>query len=231
MGEKDTTEKILADYNDVFADIINGLVFKGEQKVTPESLENISTRSVYKGRKNKLHEQERDIVKLWKERDIEFAIYGMENQTLPEKYMPLRILGYDGASYRSQLQKKRKRPVAVLTIVLYFGTDKMWDKPTHLKDVIYIPEGLGEYVNDYKITVFNIAWLTEEEIARFKSDFKIVANFFVHKRKNKDYVSDDKTEIKHVDEVLKLLSAMTGMSVMKKFWQRRRKESTILWIQ
>ena len=59
MGEKDTTEKILADYNDVFADIINGLVFKGEQKVTPESLENISTRSVYKGRKNKLHEQER----------------------------------------------------------------------------------------------------------------------------------------------------------------------------
>ena len=83
LGEKDTTEKILADYNDVFADIINGLVFKGEQKVTPESLENISTRSVYKGRKNKLHEQERDIVKLWKERDIEFAIYGMENQTLP----------------------------------------------------------------------------------------------------------------------------------------------------
>ena len=68
-------KKILADYNDVFADIINGLVFKGEQKVTPESLENISTRSVYKGRKNKLHEQERDIVKLWKERDIEFAIY------------------------------------------------------------------------------------------------------------------------------------------------------------
>ena len=106
-------------------------------------------------RKNKLHEQERDIVKLWKERDIEFAIYVMENQTLPEKYMPLRILGYDGASYRSQLQKKRKRPVAVLTIVLYFGTDKMWDKPTHLKDVIYILEGLGEYVNDYKITVFN----------------------------------------------------------------------------
>lgn len=210
MGEKDTTEKILADYNDVFADIINGLVFKGEQRVTPESLENISTKSVYKGRKNKLHEQERDIVKLWKERDIEFAIYGMENQTLPEKYMPLRILSYDGASYRSQLQKKRKRPVAVLTIVLYFGTDKMWDKPTHLKDVIYIPEGLEEYVNDYKITVFNIAWLTDEEIARFKSDFKIVANFFVHKRKNKDYVSDDKTEIKHVDEVLKLLSAMTG---------------------
>ena len=49
-------------------------------------------------------------IKLWKERDIEFAIYGMENQTLPEKYMPLRILGYDGATYRSQLQKKSMFP-------------------------------------------------------------------------------------------------------------------------
>lgn len=64
FGRERYNRKILADYNDVFADIINGLVFKGEQKVTPESLENISTRSVYKGRKNKLHEQERDIVKL-----------------------------------------------------------------------------------------------------------------------------------------------------------------------
>ena len=34
MGEKDITEKILEDHNDVFADIINGLVFAGEQKIT-----------------------------------------------------------------------------------------------------------------------------------------------------------------------------------------------------
>ena len=32
MGEKDITEKILADYNDVFADIMNGLLFAGEQR-------------------------------------------------------------------------------------------------------------------------------------------------------------------------------------------------------
>ena len=39
---------------------------------------------------------------------------------------------------------------------------------------------------------------------------KIVANFFVNKRKNKDYIPDDKTTIKHVDEILKFLSVMTG---------------------
>ena len=30
------------------------------------------------------------------------------------------------------------------------------------------------------------------------------------KEKNKDYIPDDPTEIRHVDEVLKLLQVMTG---------------------
>ena len=34
----------------------------------------------------------------------------------------------------------------------------------------------------------------------------------VNKRKNKDYIPDDKTTIKHVDEILKFLSVMTGDS-------------------
>ena len=38
MGQKDITEKLLEDYNDVFADIINGLIFKGEQRILPENL-------------------------------------------------------------------------------------------------------------------------------------------------------------------------------------------------
>ena len=37
MGEKDLTEKILEDYNDVFADIMNALVFKGKDVVGPMS--------------------------------------------------------------------------------------------------------------------------------------------------------------------------------------------------
>ena len=48
MGQKDITEKLLEDYNDVFADIINGLIFKGEQRILPESLENAKVHSQYK---------------------------------------------------------------------------------------------------------------------------------------------------------------------------------------
>ena len=52
--------------------------------------------------------------------------------------------------------------------------------------------------------------MTDEQLAKFTSDFGIVANFFVKKRVDPNYVPDDAREIKHVDEVLKLLSAMTG---------------------
>ena len=39
MAILDITEKILEDYNDVFADIANVLLFQGEQKVTTNQKE------------------------------------------------------------------------------------------------------------------------------------------------------------------------------------------------
>ena len=198
MGEKDITEKILEDYNDVFADIINGLVFKGEQRILPESLKNAQVHSQYKAEDGKVHELERDVIKYWKEKEVELAICGIENQSNVKKYMPFRIIGYDGAAYRSQLLDDRKEILPVMTIVLYFGTDHHWRGKKNIKGLMKIPEGLDEYINDYEMKVFEIAWLTEEEISRFRSDFKVVANFFVQKRKHKNYIPDDPTEIKQV---------------------------------
>ena len=85
MGTKDATEKILADYNDVFADIINALIFKGKQQVKPEDLESTGQRSMYKADTSKLHEQERDVSKFWKKCNIKLALFGMENQTKPSR--------------------------------------------------------------------------------------------------------------------------------------------------
>lgn len=209
MGNKDLSEKILEDYNDVFADIVNVLLFNGEQRIHPNSLENSIVHSQYKADDSQLHEQERDVSKTWKDYNIELALYGLENQTKLVDMMPLRVIGYDGASYRSQFQRQVKKAVPVITLVLYFGNLR-WNKPKSLKELMDIPDGLDEYVNDYKIHVFEIAWLTEEQICKFKSDFRIVANFFVNRRKNKNYIPDDTTEIRHVDEVLKLLSVMTN---------------------
>ena len=47
-NEKDFREKRLEDFNDVFADIINGLVFHGREIVCENELEAGMTRSAYK---------------------------------------------------------------------------------------------------------------------------------------------------------------------------------------
>ena len=222
MGQKDITEKLLEDYNDVFADIINGLIFNGEQRILPESLENTQVHSQYKAEDGKVHELERDDAKYWKDKKVELAICGIENQSSVEKNMPFRIIGYDGASYRSQLLEKRKEILPVMTIVLYFGTNRHWYGKKNIKGLMKIPEELNDYINDYEMKVFEIAWLTEAEINRFHSDFKIVANFFVQKRKNKNYIPDDPTEIRHVDEVLKLLQVMTGDERYQMIFNRKK---------
>ena len=138
MGEKDITEKILADYNDVFADIMNGLLFAGEQRILPEALENTSIHSQYKAEDEKVHELERDVAKYWKEKEVELAICGIENQSVVEKNMPFRVIGYDGTAYRSQLLEERKKILPVVTIVLYFGTDRHWNSKKNIKSLIKI---------------------------------------------------------------------------------------------
>ena len=206
MKQKDITEKLLEDYEDVFADIVNVLLFDGKQLISPDALVTSNVKSHYKAGDNKLHEQERDVMKLWKDKGVNIAIYGIENQTKAEKVMPLRILSYDGASYRAQLLRGSSgRLCPVVTIVLYFGWKSHWNQPKTLKKILHIPTELDAYVNDYQIHVFEVAWLSDRQVSMFKSDFHIVADFFTQLRKNNDYVPSA-TRIKHVDEVLKMLT-------------------------
>ena len=65
MAEKDIMEKTLESHADVFADIINVLLFQGERIIHEEDLEEKAPRSVYKT-DGKIHETERDVVKQWK---------------------------------------------------------------------------------------------------------------------------------------------------------------------
>ena len=210
MHQKDLAEKLLFDYNDVFADVINGYVFKGNQTINENQLKDSKIRTQFKADDNKLHEQERDILKEWCDSDIRIAICGIENQTIPDEYMPLRVMSYDGASYKSQLIEKTKKVVPVITVVLYFGTEKRWEYPRNLKKILNIPPEIDDFVNDYRINILEVAWLDESELERFSGDFKIVANFLINRRKNPGYIPNDPTVIKHYDEMMKLLTIVTN---------------------
>ena len=209
MAEKDLSEKLLEEYDDVFADIVNVLLFDGKREVKEEELSETGTESQYKADDSVLHAQERDVAKYWKKGKIRLALYGLENQTGIDMDMPMRVLNYDGMSYRSQLLKESKERYPVITLVLYFGTERQWKKPLSLYEVFSMQEELKEYINDYKINVFNIAYLSEEQVNMFTSDFKIVADYFVQKRKDGKYKPSSDV-IRHVDAILKFMAVFTG---------------------
>ena len=209
MAEKDITEKNLEALNDVFADIVNVLLFKGERLIQENELEADTTKSMFKA-DGKIHEQERDVSKFWKSGEIRISILGIENQTAQDSDMPLRVISYDGASYKQQLlDKNKKKRYPVVTLVLYFGTDEKWSAAKRLYDCFDIPEKLKPFVNDYKINVFNIAFLSPKTIAMFKSDFKIIAEYFRTKRLHQKY-KGSKEKLQHANETLKMFSALTG---------------------
>ncbi len=228
MAQTDIVEKNFIALNDVFADIFNVLVFGGRQMMTEDSLSDQSLLSQYKADDEMLHEQERDTFKLWRGHGVNLLLAGIENQTRPDKDMPLRVIGYDGAAYRSQLLKTEEKEIngerkqvpakeryPVLTIVLYFGQE-LWNYPQSLKECFEPPlaedeitKVLKEYIQDYRVHVFDIPRLTEKQVQLFQSDFKIVADYFTNVYNTKEYVPDDAV-IAHVDEFLKLMKVLTG---------------------
>ena len=224
MGEKDIAEKTLVAFNDVFSDIVNVLLFNGKKVINENELKDATVQSVYKEDK-KLREQIRDTAKYWENNNIHIALMGIENQTEQEDDLPLRIIGYDGASYRNQLfykkdssgrRVKNTNPrFPVVTIVLYFSTQP-WKKSLSLYESLDIPEELKPFTNDYKVNLFEIAYLTDEQVAMFQSDFKIVADFFVQLRKyGKNATFTDDIMI-HVDEITQLLSVLGHNDIAQK---------------
>ena len=221
MAQKDMTEKRLENFADVFADIVNVLLFHGNRLIKPQDLLDSLPKTSYKSDSGKLHEEERDIAKFWLNGQIKIALVGLENQTDVDYDMIFRVLGYDGITYRDQLDllsdeldsngkpKKSKQRFPVITLVLYFGYEKRWTKRRKLSDFVSVLADLKPYFNDYKLNVFEIAWLDDDTVAKFESDFKYVADFFVQMRKNKNYQPNNWL-ITHVASFLDLMSVLTG---------------------
>ncbi|MBP3209837.1 MAG: hypothetical protein J6M64_08045 [Oscillospiraceae bacterium] len=72
-----------------------------------------------------------------------------------------------------------------------------------------MPDLFKPYVPDIRINLFEIAWLSRETVEKFKSDFRIVADYFVQKQENDDYIPRP-DDFVHVQETLQLLRVMTG---------------------
>ena len=230
MGEKDILEKKLLAFNDVFAEFLNGVMFDGKEVVKEEELSDVPSWSQYKGDDKRYRHQDRDVAKLWKRKGVIVSLIGIENQDIPDEDMIFRVLSYDGASYRTQLSDKdsRKRKAKkvqqerckgkddsvenateeiypVITFVIYYGEEE-WKHETTLRKRLKIEDELTKYVGDYHINLIDLKKLSEDDINKFKKDFKVIADYIANG--SKQTTSD--VEINHPEEVSELLIRLTG---------------------
>ena len=223
MGEKDILEKKLLMFNDVFADFVNGIMFDGKDVVKEDELVDLSGWSHYKGDDSKHRFQDRDVVKLWKKENVVISLIGIENQDIPDEDMVFRVISYDGASYRTQLvekeRRKRKKKVdkvaeksaekldifPVITFVIYYGEEE-WRHETTLHKRLNLGSALKHYVSDYSINLIDLKKLSEDDINKFKKDFKLIADYMVKGSKHKA----DRIDLNHPEEVSELILRLTG---------------------
>lgn len=231
---KGITEKRLEDCNDVFADVVNVLAFGGEKVIKEENLVSEPTEAVTRYRDGKLRKGCRDVRK----RDVENGsfqlICSLENQDGIDNTMPERIMGYDYAAYEDQIRaimdenKKAGTPAytkrihddqllaPAVSLVLHWG-EKEWKRPLRLHDMLKFPPGKEKYlkklVPDYPINLINMKNLPEEVRQKFQSDFRVVAEYAASGNdpgKIRELLQNENTEIRHPEELMDVLSAMSG---------------------
>ena len=222
LGEKDILEKKLLMFNDVFADFVNGIMFDGKDIVKEDELVDLSGWSHYKGDDSKHRFQDRDVVKLWKKENVVISLIGIENQDVPDEDMVFRVISYDGASYRTQLvEKERKKRnkkgysadkvgekpdiFPVITFVIYYGEEE-WKHETSLHKRLNLDSELKSYVSDYSINLIDLKKLSEDDINKFKKDFKLIADYMVKGSRHKA----DRIDLNHPEEVSELILRLTG---------------------
>lgn len=106
MGQKDLTQKNLECFPDVFADIINALLYGGEKVLSPENIKPAPTETIYFSKQGKLRNQFHDVSRYEMHGSKIWIQYVLENEVSPDKRLVLRKAGYEGVVYREQFDRK-----------------------------------------------------------------------------------------------------------------------------
>ena len=127
MGQKDLTEKNLEYYPDVFADIVNALLYQGNQIVNSNELLPAPTETMYYSQSGKLRNQFHDVSKFATKHGTIQVQYTLENETRAARKMIFRRIGYEGAVYREQLDCRSDYPfIGLMLPASYEKSDGRW---------------------------------------------------------------------------------------------------------
>ena len=206
MAEADVCTKNYIAQNDVFADIFNFFIWGGKQVIKADSLSDESVEEgavVLAGEESETAQRYRDVLKscvIKRGEGASYVLLGVENQANIHYAMPVRSMVYDALQYDKQVKRasqqhrqgkdkltgeeflsgftKEDRLTPVITLVVYFGTER-WDAPRSVHEMFdqTYGEHMMSFVPDYKINLLEPAALSDEDLAKFTTDFGRVMEF------------------------------------------------------
>lgn len=207
MGQKDLTQKNLEYYPDVFADIMNALLYEGKQVVQPAELQPAPTETIYHSKKGNLRNQFHDVSKYEMREGIIRLQYTIENETNSNNKLVFRKVGYAGAVYREQYDRKNKKMYPFISLVLYWGKRKnSIRKSIHSLFSAELPEETMRYIDDAKLYIYDMRNLPKDARQRFHSDMRIIVDYLAE---GGEYRPTNQV-IVHIEEFLLLMQALTG---------------------
>ena len=201
LGKFNTALKNMFSIKPIFADLVNGIYFKGRQVVSPSELELIDTSTgliIKDSNAKKINvERIRDLAMCWKGQ-ADIVLYFVEFQDKVHYGMPVRNMMYDSLSYLEQMRelwyevlkedpskrigtadmfsrfRKGDKLRPVITLVFFCGD--CWDGPTSIFEMLDIgdetTEFLKEYIPNYHINIVNPNDI--EDLRVFKKDLQMI---------------------------------------------------------
>ncbi len=208
MRKKDKAEKLFVACTDVFVELVNVLLYQGEQILREEVMLPGPTESIYGGEDGEQCSQFRDY-SMYEMRDGKVcALYNLENQSCIDHRMPLRCAGYDGAAYRRQYKNSMGQGIyPVITLVLNWG-EKPWNGAVTISELLDypVPEKIEQYIDQKQIKVFDMRCLEQGVRERFAGDVRVVLDYLTDRpslrRRNQ--------RLRNPQEVLLMLHALSG---------------------
>ena len=141
----------------------------------------------------------RDLAKIVEVDDAIYCLFAIEHQSVEDYTMPLRIMEYDVREYLRQVKSNKGVQVRIkpiITIVMYWKADK-WNQPVSVKDMFdrntvrwLEDNGLGGYIQDYRMHLFEPGAVKEEDLEKFKTELKDVIAYVKYSKSTealKDY--------------------------------------------
>lgn len=202
MGKKNIVWNDYISQNERFADLFNGMVFRGRRIVRPEHLTDLDTK-LWRRRqeKNSYHEYIRDTVKLWEYVEKRYVL-DLEPEESPHHALPVKYMNYESLEYDRQYKKilnrhRKKRDLTsdeylsgfsafdqlmpVITIGIYLG-ERPWSgsirlsEMTGLKEIpLEIQEDVASFCNEFQVNLLDIHTLGTSDI--FQTDLREVFGF------------------------------------------------------